>query len=204
MALRDSWESLYPLTESQKDFFVALNEVCRPRGGPQQQTPQLQQLAVSSPNGSSHAPSPRSPDRSSPLETQTKPTRGPLETTQQFLTWFAEIERDMARGDEDDYREYSALVESYCHSTTEVLKNLDQTTDQVESLRRNNAFVYEKTRGLQSACEKLLDEQVSYLVSGTVSLQPLICSIETHHGLGGRLGIQTSVLQFPRNDHKVS
>ena len=149
--LYESWDASYPLTESQKDFFVALHEGCRMRGGPQQQkTPQL---AVACPS-----PSPRSPTGS---ETQAKATtRGPLETTQQFLTWFAEIERDMARGDEDDYCEYSALVESYCHSTTHVLKNLDQTTDQVEALRRNNALVSEKTRGLQAACEKLLDEQV--------------------------------------------
>ena len=151
MSLLDSWESSFPLTETQKDFFVALNAVCQPRGG--LQSPQIQQIP-SSPSGSNNAKT------LSKSEPQQKRTKGPLETTQQFLTWFAEIERDMARGDEDDYREYSALVESYCASTGLVLRNLEQTTDQLESLRRNNAFVYEKTRGLQSACEKLLDEQV--------------------------------------------
>ncbi|KAF9437631.1 Golgi transport complex subunit 3, partial [Entomortierella beljakovae] len=85
----------------------------------------------------------------------------PIETTQQFLDWFSGIEGEMERDQEDVYRNYLTVVILYKEACDGFLKQIDETTGCFKGLEGHYAFVEEKTRALQLACEKLLEEQTS-------------------------------------------
>ncbi|KAG0005555.1 Golgi transport complex subunit 3, partial [Entomortierella chlamydospora] len=85
----------------------------------------------------------------------------PIETTQQFLDWFSGIEGEMERDQEDVYRNYLTVVVLYKEACDGFLKQIDETTECFKSLEGHYAFVEEKTRALQQACEKLLLEQTN-------------------------------------------
>ncbi|KAF9289606.1 Golgi transport complex subunit 3 [Mortierella alpina] len=84
-----------------------------------------------------------------------------IETTQQFLDWFSGIEGKMERDQEDVYRNYLMVVLLYKDACEGFLKQIDETSECFQSLEGHYAFVEEKTRALQLACEKLLQEQTS-------------------------------------------
>ncbi|CAJ0836790.1 10002_t:CDS:10 [Entrophospora sp. SA101] len=73
----------------------------------------------------------------------------PIETTQQFFDWFARMENDMERDQEDVYRQ----------ACDDFLKQIDTTAKLFNDLEGNFKFVEERTRALQTACETLLEEQ---------------------------------------------
>ncbi|KAG0365751.1 Golgi transport complex subunit 3 [Gamsiella multidivaricata] len=85
----------------------------------------------------------------------------PIETTQQFLDWFSGIEGEMERDQEDVYRNYLTVVELYKEACDGFLQQIDETSECFKSLEGHYAFVEEKTRALQLACEKLLEEQTN-------------------------------------------
>ncbi|KAF9196073.1 Golgi transport complex subunit 3 [Haplosporangium sp. Z 11] len=85
----------------------------------------------------------------------------PIETTQQFLDWFSGIEGEMERDQEDVYRNYLTVVKLYREACDGFMTQIDETTEDFKSLEGNYAFVEEKTRALQHACEKLLQEQTN-------------------------------------------
>ncbi|KAI1308451.1 Golgi transport complex subunit 3 [Mortierella claussenii] len=85
----------------------------------------------------------------------------PIETTQQFLDWFSTIEGEMERDQEDVYRNYLTVVVLYRQACDGFLNQIDETSDCFKSLEGHYAFVEEKTRALQLACEKLLQEQTN-------------------------------------------
>ncbi|KAF9428259.1 Golgi transport complex subunit 3 [Podila epigama] len=84
----------------------------------------------------------------------------PIETTQQFLDWFSGIEGKMERDQEDVYRNYLMVVVLYKEACDGFLKQIEETSNCFKSLEGHYAFVEEKTRALQLACEKLLQEQL--------------------------------------------
>ncbi|KAG0018581.1 Golgi transport complex subunit 3 [Podila clonocystis] len=85
----------------------------------------------------------------------------PIETTQQFLDWFSGIEGKMERDQEDVYRNYLTVVVLYKEACDGFLKQIDETSECFKSLEGHYAFVEENTRALQTACEKLLQEQTN-------------------------------------------
>lgn len=85
----------------------------------------------------------------------------PIETTQQFLDWFSGIEGKMERDQEDVYRNYLAVVVMYKEACQGFLTQIDETSECFKSLEGHYEFVEEKTRALQLACEKLLQEQTN-------------------------------------------
>ncbi|KAF9978933.1 Golgi transport complex subunit 3 [Actinomortierella ambigua] len=86
---------------------------------------------------------------------------GPIETTYQFFDWFAKIEGEMERDQEDVYRNYLAVVELYSEACVAFLQQIDENSECFKQLEGHYAFVEEKTCALQQACEKLLQEQTS-------------------------------------------
>ncbi|KAG0244713.1 Golgi transport complex subunit 3 [Mortierella sp. GBA43] len=86
---------------------------------------------------------------------------GPIETTQQFLDWFSGIEGEMERDQEDVYRNYLAVVVLYKGACDGFLEQIEETSECFKNLEGHYEFVEEKTRALQSACEKLLQEQTN-------------------------------------------
>ncbi|XJO73885.1 hypothetical protein BDV3_004794 [Batrachochytrium dendrobatidis] len=87
-----------------------------------------------------------------------------IETTQQFLTWFAKVEEHMERGQEDVYRACLATVRCYRDATANILQKTNETNDLLDKLEVNYNFIEDKTKGMQIACETLLDEQ-THLIS---------------------------------------
>ncbi|KAF9098976.1 Golgi transport complex subunit 3 [Mortierella sp. AD031] len=85
----------------------------------------------------------------------------PIETTQQFLDWFSGIEGKMERDQEDVYRNYLTVVVLYKEACQGFLTQIDETSECFKSLEGHYEFVEEKTRALQLACEKLLQEQTN-------------------------------------------
>ncbi|KAG0236793.1 Golgi transport complex subunit 3 [Actinomortierella wolfii] len=86
---------------------------------------------------------------------------GPIETTYQFFDWFAKLEGEMERDQEDVYRNHLAIVKLYSEACSEFLAQIDENSECFKQLEGHYAFVEEKTRALQQACEKLLQEQVA-------------------------------------------
>ncbi|KAG0339846.1 Golgi transport complex subunit 3 [Podila humilis] len=85
----------------------------------------------------------------------------PIETTQQFLDWFSSIEGNMERDQEDVYRNYLSVVLLYKEACDGFLNQIEDTSQCFKSLEGFYAFVEENTRALQTACEKLLQEQTN-------------------------------------------
>ncbi|KAJ8655596.1 hypothetical protein O0I10_008684 [Lichtheimia ornata] len=83
----------------------------------------------------------------------------PVETLQQFFDWFAQMESEMERDQEDIYRNYLGVVSQYRQSCDDFLKDLEDTSKLFDDLGNEYGFVEMRTRSLQSACEKLLNEQ---------------------------------------------
>ncbi|KAH6585004.1 hypothetical protein BASA60_000718 [Batrachochytrium salamandrivorans] len=92
-----------------------------------------------------------------------------IETTQQFLAWFAKVEEEMERGQEDVYRACLATVRGYRDATANILINTSHTSALLDDLETNYNFIEEKTKGLQISCETLLDEQ-THLIGVTEEL----------------------------------
>ncbi|CAG8654676.1 11287_t:CDS:10, partial [Acaulospora morrowiae] len=85
----------------------------------------------------------------------------PIETTQQFFDWFSQMENDMEKDQEDKnfYRNFLGVVTLYRQSCDAFLEQIDNTVKLFNDLDGNFKFVEERTKALQTACEKLLEEQ---------------------------------------------
>ncbi|KAL2918197.1 Golgi transport complex subunit 3 [Polyrhizophydium stewartii] len=106
-----------------------------------------------------HGVSPRSAAAAPAAATHPLAVESTIESTQQFLAWFAKVEEDMERGQEDIYRTCLATVRGYRDSADEILAKANEADALLDELERNYNFVEDKTKGLQIACETLLDEQ---------------------------------------------
>ncbi|KAI9489876.1 Sec34-like family-domain-containing protein [Zychaea mexicana] len=97
-------------------------------------------------------------------EFQTRSAHGigsdkPIETLQQFFDWFANMEPEMEKDQEDVYRNYLSVVSLYRESCDEFLSDLKATAGLFDELDSEYGYVEKRTRSLQTACEKLLNEQ---------------------------------------------
>ncbi|KAI8096515.1 uncharacterized protein BX664DRAFT_355870 [Halteromyces radiatus] len=86
----------------------------------------------------------------------------PIETLQQFFDWFAVMETEMEKGQEDVYRNYLSMVTFYRTVCDEFLENLDTTKNLFEELGQDYGFVEKQTKSLQSTCEELLQQPKQY------------------------------------------
>jgi chromosome segregation ATPase len=89
-----------------------------------------------------------------------------IETTQQFMSWFADIEEEMERNQDYLYTKHLDTLQNHKNYIQSIIEKIDTAKQVLESLDHNYEFVQKKTKGLQTACESLLDEQ-SHMVSVT-------------------------------------
>ncbi|KAJ3190367.1 Golgi transport complex subunit 3 [Gaertneriomyces sp. JEL0708] len=82
-----------------------------------------------------------------------------IETTQQFFNWFEAIEEEMEQGQEAAYREYLSTICAYREACDGILSQAHQITDNLSGLEAHYNTVEGKTRTLQTACEKLMEDQ---------------------------------------------
>ncbi|KAL0135965.1 Sec34-like family-domain-containing protein [Mucor lusitanicus] len=83
----------------------------------------------------------------------------PIETLQEFFDWFAVMESEMEKGQEDIYRNHLSIVELYQNACDEFLQDLKTTCQLFDDLEKDYSFVDVRTRSIQTACETLLEEQ---------------------------------------------
>ncbi|CAO3629980.1 unnamed protein product [Cunninghamella blakesleeana] len=86
-------------------------------------------------------------------------TDKPIETLQQFFDWFAVMEKDMEKGQEDIYRDHLSIVSYYKEVCDEFLKDIQTTRKLFDDLGKDYGFVEKQTKSLQTTCEELLEEQ---------------------------------------------
>ncbi|KAI9305796.1 Sec34-like family-domain-containing protein [Cunninghamella echinulata] len=86
-------------------------------------------------------------------------TDKPIETLQQFFDWFAIMEKEMEKGQEDIYRDHLSIVSFYKEVCDEFLNDLQSTKKLFDDLRNDYGFVEKQTKSLQTTCEELLEEQ---------------------------------------------
>lgn len=92
----------------------------------------------------------------------------PIETLQEFFDWFAVMESEMEKGQEDVYRNHLSTVELYQQACDDFLQDLQVTCQLFDDLENNYSFVELRTRSIQTACETLLEEQdrLTHLADG--------------------------------------
>ncbi|KAG9299881.1 hypothetical protein G9A89_005410 [Geosiphon pyriformis] len=181
----EEWESKTQLSETQKQSILDLQDLCSELPLPEgyandvgTTTPQL----VASPSLKENlrtspyprlipSPLPRSRSTTNLLVelaaeatvvSSTDASLGiphPIETTQQFFDWFAKMETDMEKDQEDVYRNFLATVTMYRQACDNFLNQIGFTVKLFHDLDDNFRFVEERTKALQTACEKLLEEQ---------------------------------------------
>jgi uncharacterized protein YaaR (DUF327 family) len=82
-----------------------------------------------------------------------------IETTQQFLSFFSDIEKEMNQGQDAKFNDYLDSVEQLRTFVERLIEEIRTAKEIVGELQENHEFVVKKTSGLQNACESLLDEQ---------------------------------------------
>lgn len=83
----------------------------------------------------------------------------PIETLQEFFDWFAVMESEMEKGQEDKYRNHLSIVQLYQQACDEFLVDLQASCSLFDQLEKDYSFVDEQTRSIQEACETILAEQ---------------------------------------------
>ncbi|CAG8522986.1 372_t:CDS:10 [Acaulospora colombiana] len=154
----EDWESKTQLTETQKQSAVELQDACAELPLPDgflgdfgSGTPQRTSspTAMSMKDANLLLAEFQASDAATSASDATLGIPQPIETTQQFFDWFSKMENDMEKDQEDVYRQ----------SCDAFLEQIDNTVRLFSDLDGNFKFVEERTKALQTACEKLLDEQ---------------------------------------------
>ncbi|KAJ3051718.1 Golgi transport complex subunit 3 [Rhizophlyctis rosea] len=164
----EDWESKVLLDDKQKESILLLQEACAEWPFPANLQDDEDEEPASAYSGAGsvfHTPpietassAPSWIDASATSVTQIGLSE-PIETTQQFFNWFSNIEVEMERGQEDIYRAYLATVHIYRKTCDDIVESIDTTSSLLADLQANYQFVEDKTRALQQACEKLLEDQ---------------------------------------------
>ncbi|KAI9018967.1 Sec34-like family-domain-containing protein [Hyaloraphidium curvatum] len=160
--LLEDWENNVRLSEVQREAILAIQAACADLPFPEHllatsAAPVRAESAFSTAGDSER-------DEGGPNGTLTRKSTilesmDPVETTQQFLSWFEGIEQNMEKGQEDIYRAYLDTVTVYRDTCDLIVQRMDETAVLFKDLNTNFTFVEERTRALQTACEKLLEEQ---------------------------------------------
>jgi hypothetical protein len=93
----------------------------------------------------------------------------PIETTQQFLDWFAKIEASMEGEQERVYDTFRLELQTYIDNCERATEMLQDSRGLIKEMEANYRFVEENSKALQVACEAMLEEQ-KHLVNVTQAI----------------------------------
>lgn len=88
-----------------------------------------------------------------------------IETPQQYLSWYSEIEDMMIKDDDNFYRLYLEEFNIYSSQCSSLIDSITTALDQLENLQQKYLYVSNKTNNLHEACEHLLAEQTKLVNS---------------------------------------
>ncbi|KAJ3108445.1 Golgi transport complex subunit 3 [Phlyctochytrium planicorne] len=83
----------------------------------------------------------------------------PINSTQEFLTWFVDIQEEMEKSREDVYRSHLEMLSAYLARCDDIMKDVEGTEALLQSQSESYDFVSSRTSSLKEACENLLAEQ---------------------------------------------
>ncbi|XP_068242874.1 conserved oligomeric Golgi complex subunit 3 isoform X1 [Palaemon carinicauda] len=156
-----NWEadkdSLAPLTPQERDSIIELTAVSDYRPLP----PGITEDGVGV-CSASVATSPPSHDAEHSLPeslADLKLGKVKIESSQQFLTWFANVEEEMCEEQDGPYKDYINQLDSHRSECRTLLSQLDQALDNLHHLSSQYTSVSNKTSALHTDCEHLLAEQ---------------------------------------------
>ncbi|XP_076040956.1 conserved oligomeric Golgi complex subunit 3 [Oratosquilla oratoria] len=82
-----------------------------------------------------------------------------IESSQQFLTWFASVEEEMGIEQDSPYRDYVNQLQGNRQECHTLLSQLDDALQNLQTLSDQYTSVSNKTNALHTDCEHLLAEQ---------------------------------------------
>jgi hypothetical protein len=85
-----------------------------------------------------------------------------VQTPQQFYDWFSLIDRSVAHSQEAHFRAHVASVAQQLESCDKLIDGIDEVDREVGEMLEGWRGVEEGGRSLKNACERLLEERVSY------------------------------------------
>ncbi|KAI9144214.1 Sec34-like family-domain-containing protein [Paraphysoderma sedebokerense] len=94
-------------------------------------------------------------------KSQTLGLSSQIETTQQFLQWFAEVEDEMEKSVEDVYRNHLGVLNGYYKRYSDYLGVIESTTQLLTNLNESYVEVQRSTKGMKEGCDRLLQQQTS-------------------------------------------
>ncbi|KAK7079194.1 Golgi transport complex subunit 3 [Halocaridina rubra] len=147
------WEAdkdpLAPLTPQERDSIIELTAVSNDRPLPQGVNTNVSQSKLAASNI----------DTAEQSLAHLKLGQVKIESSQQFLTWFAGVEEEMCEEQDGPYKDYMNQLVSHrteCHT---LLSQLDHALDNLQHLSSQYTSVSNKTSALHTDCEHLLAEQ---------------------------------------------
>ncbi|RDD46014.1 Conserved oligomeric Golgi complex subunit 3, partial [Trichoplax sp. H2] len=159
-------ECIAPLSESQIDSIHQLALLSRHLPMPSDVTQTTMKAEIKDEKDqaksiSSIPASPRSPNM--PESFENHGMKQPVETAQQFFSWFADVELQMESEQEQEYRAYSDQLDQYYQLCTSIEEQIDNALYHLEELKDQHVTVSTKANTLHAACEKLLAEQTKLM-----------------------------------------
>ncbi|EDV25318.1 uncharacterized protein TRIADDRAFT_24447 [Trichoplax adhaerens] len=156
-------ECIAPLSESQIDSIHQLALLSRhlPMPSDVTQVAEIKDEKDQAKSISSIPASPRSPNM--PESFENHGMKQPVETAQQFFSWFADVELQMESEQEQEYRAYSDQLDQYYQLCTSIEEQIDNALYHLEELKDQHVTVSTKANTLHAACEKLLAEQTKLM-----------------------------------------
>jgi hypothetical protein len=175
-SLLDTWESDFKLSPTQRDFCLQLHERFQPHAA----LVTNNSSAMVDPNAPQHhqANSPlKKPHHQNSINelatitetvnsnTITESSNAVIENSQQFLKWFANIEVDMEREQEANYRAQLETISLYLEAVEELCQLIEEMLTVCKEMEQDYQFVQFKSSALQNDCERLLAEQQGLLAT---------------------------------------
>lgn len=94
-----------------------------------------------------------------------------VETTQQFLAFFASVEEEIEKGQEIQIQKFFEDCDLSIEHYQKEVEKLELAIKILDSLKDNYDFVNRKTSGLENQCEEMLDYQVNFPLNRPIYLQ---------------------------------
>ncbi|XP_057302069.1 conserved oligomeric Golgi complex subunit 3-like [Hydractinia symbiolongicarpus] len=143
--------SLAPLTDKQKESIVELNTYT--------QRPIPEKFRVEKKLNESLSQDDELSRHIASLDLGTRK----IENAQQFFSWFSQVEAQMEKEQEQNYRNYEDELLQYVSKCDAILKEVDKVLSHLEKLEKQHVFVSTQTRALHDACEQSLQDQANLM-----------------------------------------
>ncbi|XP_065177549.1 conserved oligomeric Golgi complex subunit 3-like [Sycon ciliatum] len=178
----NKWDNKYaPLSEKQVESYMTLMDQCSERPMPSELIPDEPSpfdrhsvaLASGETANASSAEAHGIAMLDEPLQKLALDGQN-MQTAQQFLSWFADVEAAMRQDEESEFREYLSELRRYTDHCDSILSDINTTMRELDRLKDQYCHVSTQTGALHSACEQLLEDQTRLVETVTIISDKLV------------------------------